>query len=101
MRSAAGSATRPFLTAFIIWFTHFMLCWVAVEIWPHQGRANTAAWALTAIALAAMTVHAALVRRKAARGQLADPGRRLARGAIAIATVAVLFTALPSVVFLP
>lgn len=101
MRAAARWGTRPFLAAFIIWFAHFMLCWAAVEIWPHQWRANQLAWAFTVVALVAMGVHAALLAHKAARGQLAEPARRLARGATAIATVAVLFTALPSIVFLP
>jgi hypothetical protein len=101
MKAAGTSARRPILTAFIIWFAHFMVCWVAVEIWPAGWRANQLAWGFTAIALLAMGVHFVQVHRPAERGELARFNHRLARGAIAIATVAVLFTALPSLVFLP
>jgi uncharacterized membrane protein YidH (DUF202 family) len=82
--------------AFVIWFAHFMLCWVAVEVWPAESRANRLAWVFTAMALLAMGLHFVRVERRAERGELADFSRRFTRGAIAIATVAVLFTALPS-----
>jgi uncharacterized membrane protein YidH (DUF202 family) len=100
MKTYRKSIRRPVMTAFVIWFAHFMLCWVAVELWPSESRANELAWSFTALALLAMGVHLVRVERRVERGELADFSRRLARGAIAIATVAVLFTALPSVVFL-
>ncbi len=92
------------MTAFVIWFAHFMLCWAAVEIWPQGVRANWLAWAATGVALLAMGAHALRLQRSAESdesGELAAFNRRFAHGAIVIATVAVLFTALPSVVFLP
>lgn len=101
MNAATRSGRRPLLAAFLIWFAHFVLCWAAVEIWPHEWRANQLAWAFTAVALLVMWAYFLRLDRRAERGEIADPARRLARGAMAIATVAVLFTALPSVVFLP
>ena len=95
------SMERPAMTAFVIWFAHFMLCWVAVEAWPQEARANWLAWVATGVALLAMGVHALRLHRSTAQGEVAAFNRRFARGAIAIATVAVIFTALPSVVFLP
>jgi uncharacterized membrane protein YidH (DUF202 family) len=88
------------MTAFVIWFAHFMLCWGAVEIWPSESRAHQLAWVFTAMALLAMGVHFVRTEREGGRGELAGFSRRFARGAIAIATVAVLFTALPSLVLL-
>lgn len=101
MNSTGGSDMRPVLTAFIVWFAHFMLCWAAVEIWPCEWRANKLAWGFTAVALSVIGVHFVRLNRRAGNGEFADPSLRLARGAIAIATVAILFTALPSFVFLP
>lgn len=101
MNAASRTSIRPVLIAFIVWFVHFMLCWAAVEIWPDEQRANTLAWGFTVLALVALGVNVVRLNRRAERGELADANRRLARGAIAIATVAVLFTALPSFVFLP
>ncbi len=104
MRRDGVPASRPvrrlMLTAFLIWFGHFMLCWAAVEIWPGQDRANHLAWAFTALALLAMGRHVRQVARLAQQGEVLGFGHRFAQGAIAIATVAVLFTALPSVVFM-
>jgi succinate dehydrogenase hydrophobic anchor subunit len=91
----------PIVTAFSIWFVHFMACWAASEIWPHQWPANALAWGVTAIALLAMTVHAVRVNARHATGELSRWNHRFAQGAIAIATAAVLFSALPSIVFLP
>lgn len=90
---------RPPITAFVIWFVHFLLCWAAVEVWPAQARANHLAWVFTAIALMAMAVHHVRLQRRSARGELTDFNRRFGRGAVAIATLAVAFTALPSIVF--
>lgn len=92
---------RLMLTAFVIWFVHFMLCWAVVEIWPGEGRANHLAWGFTVLALLAMGVHFLRVGRMARQGEVAGFSHRFAQGAIAISTVAVLFTALPTLVFLP
>jgi hypothetical protein len=96
---------RPAMTAFLIWFAHFVLCWAAVEIWPTEARANHLAWVFTALALLAMAVHGVRIERTlgrtTGRDELAAFNRRFAHGAIAIATVAVLFTALPSLMLLP
>jgi succinate dehydrogenase hydrophobic anchor subunit len=95
------SGWRPIFTAFSIWFVHFMVCWAAVEIWPQQWLANVLAWGATAIALAAMGVHFVRVSARDGNGDLARWNRRFAQGATAIATAAVLFSALPSIVFRP
>lgn len=92
---------RPIVTAFVIWFVHFMAIWAAGEIWPHQWAANAVAWGATAIALLAMGVHGWRVKALHAADGLADWNCHFAMGAAAIATVAVLFSALPSLVFLP
>lgn len=107
MRPASRPVRWAILTAFLIWFVHFLLCWAAVEVWPGQGLANRLAWGFTVLALLAMGLHALQVRRLARSGRLGRSGdvagfnHRFAQGAIAIATVAVLFTALPTLVFLP
>lgn len=91
----------PIVTAFVIWFAHFMVIWAASEIiWPHQWTANAVAWVATAIALLALGVHWGRVRARHAAGGLADWNYHFALGAVAIATAAVVFSALPSVVFL-
>jgi hypothetical protein len=92
---------RPILTAFVIWFVHFMVVWTASEIWPRQWTANAVAWAATAVALLAVVAHLLGVRAQHAAGRLADWNHRFALGAVAIATVAILFCAWPSFVFLP
>lgn len=92
---------RPIVTAFAIWFVHFMVSWSASEIWPHQWTANAVAWVATAIALLAVGVHLARVKAQHGVGGLSDWNYRFALGAVAIATVAVLFGAFPSFVFLP
>lgn len=92
---------RPLITAFTLWFLHFMVCWAAAEIWPHQWVANAVAWGATAIALLAIGMHFMQVKAQHADGILSLRVYRFAQGAIAIATTAVLFSALPSVVFLP
>ena len=78
-----------------------MACWTASEVWQRQWPANGVAWAATALALLAVAMHSALVKSQHAAGDLPGWHYRFAQGAIAIATVAVLFSALPSVVFLP
>jgi hypothetical protein len=101
MKAPHGSGLRPAVIAFSIWFVHFMLCWAAVEIWPQAWPANALAWGFTAIALLALGIQWVRLNRRAGSGELPGPARRLARGAIAIATVAVSLTAFPSVVLLP
>jgi uncharacterized membrane protein YidH (DUF202 family) len=66
-----------------------------------NAHANALAWAFTAIALLAVGVHAVRLKAQHADGDLPGWSYRLARGAVAIATAAVVFTALPSLVFLP
>lgn len=92
---------RPILTAFTIWFAHFLLCWAAGEIWPHERHANLLAWGFTALALLAMGVHIVRLRASTPAGEMSAWGHRFAQGAIAIATAAIVFTALPSLVFVP
>jgi hypothetical protein len=101
VKAPRQSSWRPIVTAFAIWFVHFMVCWAAGEIWPHQWTANALAWGVTAIALLAVGVHFMRVNAQHADGELPGWNYRFAQGAIAIATAAVLFSALPSVVFLP
>ena len=100
-QAGAPSAGRPFVTAFGIWFLHFMSIWAAGEIWPHQWAANASAWGLTAIALVAVGLHCMHIGARHGRGAIAGFSDRFARGAGAIAAVAVVFSALPSLVFLP
>ena len=101
MKALKQSSVQPAITAFAIWFVHFMMLWAASEIWPHQWAANALAWAFTAIALLAVGVHYVRLKARHAGGKLPGWSYRFARGAVAIATAAVVFTALPSVVFLP
>ena len=89
------------LTAFAIWFAHFLVIWAAGEIWPHQWTANAWAWGATAVALLAVGVHDVRLKARHTEGRLSGWNYRLARGAAAIAMVAVVFSALPSLVFLP
>lgn len=100
MKALKQPGRQVFVTAFVIWFVHFMASWTASEIWPHQWTANAVAWASTAIALLAVGVHFFQVKAQHAVGKLADWNYHFARGAVAIATVAVLFSALPSFVLL-
>ncbi len=91
----------PIVTAFVIWFVHFMVIWAASEIWPHQWTANAVAWGATVVALLAVAVHLVRVRAQHAVGGLSDWNTRFALGAVAIASVAMVFSALPSFVFVP
>lgn len=101
MRVPAQSGERPIVTAFAIWFADFMVIWAAGEIWPHEWTANVVAWGATAIALLAQGVHGARLKARHADGGLQDWSYRFARGAVAIAMAAVVFSAIPSFVFLP
>lgn len=98
---AGFSVARWLLTAFTIWFLHFVLCWAVVEVWPGQWRANLLAWGFTAVALLATGVHYRRWHRADGQNEVAGFSRRFARGAIVIATVAIVFTAIPSIAFLP
>ncbi len=99
MKAAALMPGRTLATAFVIWFVHFMLCWAASEFWAADAPATWLAWAFTAAALLAIGVHAAWLRRLGRHREVDQPTLRIARGANAIATVAVLFTALPTIVW--
>ena len=101
MKAANPTSGRPIVTAFVIWFAHFMVIWAAGEIWPHQWAANALAWGVTALALLAVGVHHVRLKAQHAEGALSGWSFRFARGASAIATTAVVFSALPSLVFLP
>ncbi len=101
MKAQRLDGWQPMVTAFAVWFVHFMLCWMAVEIWPRQWAANVVAWGATVLAVLILVVHLLRLQNSGARGPLAAWNRRLGRGATAIAGVAVLFGALPSLVFLP
>ena len=100
-QSIGQSSGRPIVTAFTIWFVQFMVCWAGGEIWPHQWGANALAWGATAIALLAVGVHFVRLKAQHADGKLPGWSYRFARGAAAIASAAVVFSAVPSVVFLP
>ena len=101
MKAMKPSSGRPIVTPFAIWFLHFMVIWAAGEIWPNQWAANAWAWGVTAIALLAVGMHCVNIKAHYVRGALPGWSYRLARGAAAIASAAVVFSALPSVVFLP
>lgn len=101
MKARKTFSTRPTVAAFAIWFAHFMVIWAAGEIWPHQWTANVLAWAVTAMALLALAVLHVRSTARHADGQLSGWSHRLAQGSTAIAVAAVVFSALPSVVFLP
>jgi len=100
-QSGGQSGGRPIVTPFVIWFAHFIALWAAGEIWPSQWTANALAWVGTAIALLAVGLHHVRLTAQHANGDLPGWSFRFARGAAAIAAVAVVFGALPSVVFLP
>ena len=100
-RPSGQSGGRPIVTAFVIWFAHFMVVWAAGEIWPNQWTANVLAWGATAVALLAVGVHYVRLKAQHANGDLPDWSYRFALGAIALATAAVVFSAVPSFVFVP
>ena len=100
MKPQAAAGWGPILTAFTIWFAHFLLCWAASEIWPQGRTAHALAWALTALALLALGLHLLRVNATTPGGELTAWSRRFAQGAVAIATAAVVFVALPSLMLL-
>lgn len=91
---------RPILTAFTLWFAHFMLSWATAELWPGPPMAHPLAWVFTVLALAGLVLHLRRIRSSPPRGELGAWTRRFALGAVAIATTAVLFVALPSLILL-
>jgi hypothetical protein len=101
MKARALAGLQPVIVAFAIWFLQFMLCWAAGEVWPHQWPANALAWVVTVLALLALAWHFVRVNAERAAGRLPAWHHRAAQGATAIAMAAVLFSGLPSLVFLP
>ena len=101
MNPVRNSAWLPITGAFILWFVHFLVCWAAVEIWPRQWIANKVAWGATAVALLLLGALWVRVEAGTPPGETAHWTCRLARGGTALAAVAVLFSALPSLVFVP
>lgn len=96
------SSGWPIVTALAIWFAHFMAIWATGEIvWPDQWAANAFAWGATVIALVAVGFHGLRLKARHANGSLSGWSYRLASGVVAIATAAVVFSALPSVLVLP
>jgi hypothetical protein len=76
--------------ALIAWAAHFTLLWSASSIFPEQPLARWIAVALTMVALAAL---AWIWRRRAVRTVQSIPGL-----GIAIAAVAITFSALPALI---
>ena len=101
MNASKAGTWLPITGAFVVWLVHFMVCWVAVEVWPRQLMANALAWGATAVALLALGTYWVRLGASTPPGETARWACRLGRGAAAIAGVAVVFSALPSLVFLP
>ena len=101
MKSPGKADWLPLVWAFVVWFVHFMLCWTAAEVWPRQWQANALAWAATAVALLVLAWYWRHLHGTRPPGTLSGWVHRLGRGATALAGVAVVFSALPSLVFLP
>jgi hypothetical protein len=102
MRRAEPARWAPLVAALTIWFAHFMVCWAASElVWPGQWAAHAVAGAATVIALTALWFHRRSLRAPPAGAHMAQWDYRFGKGAVALATVAVLFNALPAIVFLP
>jgi hypothetical protein len=96
------SGWLPLVAAFVIWFVHFMVCWAAAELlWPRQWLANGLAWVATLLALGALGWLWRRISLGPPSGGLVGWARRVGQGATVIAVVAVLFSAVPSLVFLP
>lgn len=102
MRTVGRLSWLPLVAAFGIWFAHFLACWAAAELfWPRQWQANALAWGATLLALGALLWQGRRVREAARREGLVGWAGRVGQGATAIAGAAVLFSAVPSLVFLP
>lgn len=99
--SCEQSRLRRIVTAFAIWFVHFMVLWAAGEIWPHQWTANALAWGATAIALVALSIHYGQSKTQQGDEGFSGWSYRIERGTVLFTMVAVVFSALPSVAFLP
>ncbi|MEF7617511.1 hypothetical protein V4F39_26615 [Aquincola sp. MAHUQ-54] len=101
MTHSRPSVWAPIITAFAIWFVHFMVCWVATEIWSDRWPANATAWVATAVALAAVGVHFMRIAASHQAGRLPGWSFRFAQGATAIAGAAIVFSVVPSLVIVP
>ncbi|KQP23308.1 hypothetical protein ASF43_05425 [Pseudorhodoferax sp. Leaf267] len=89
------------LNALSIWFFHFLACWAVSEFSPHRWWNHVSAWGFTVVALAAVGVVHWRLEHADATGELARWKLRFARGATALALIAILFTAWPSVALRP
>lgn len=92
---------QPVLTSLSIWFVHFIACWAVSEFSPDRWWNHAMAWSFTVVALAAVGLLHWRLERADAGGDLARWKQRFARGATALALVAILFTAWPSFVLRP
>jgi NO-binding membrane sensor protein with MHYT domain len=101
MTASRPASWQPVLSSLSIWFVHFIGCWAVSEFSPHRWWNHVMAWVFTIVALAAVGGLHWRLERTEASGDLARWKRRFARGATAIAVVAMLFTAWPSLVLLP
>jgi hypothetical protein len=101
MIASRPASWQPVLTSLSIWFVHFIACWAVSEFSPQRWWSHVMAWGFTAVALTSAGIFHWRLERTDASGDLARWKRRFARGATAIAVVAMLFTAWPSVVLLP
>lgn len=101
MTASRPASWRPVLSSLSIWFVHFLGCWAVSEFSPDRWWNHVMAWVFTILALAAMGALHWRLARTGARGDLARWKQRFAHGATAIAVVAILFTAWPSVVLRP
>lgn len=101
MIASRPDSWQPVLTSLSIWFVHFIACWAVSEFSTHRWWNHVMAWVFTIVALAAVGALHWRLERTDAIGDLACWKRRFARGATALAVVAVIFTAWPSVALLP
>lgn len=100
--NASGlAAWMPLVGSLVVWFAHFMVCWTAAEVWPHRWPANLLAWVATVLALLVLAGYWRHLRRGRRVDALSRWVHGLGLGATALAAVAVVFSALPSLVFLP
>nr|WP_145552813.1 hypothetical protein [Variovorax boronicumulans] len=101
MNANRPASWQPVLAALSIWFVHFIACWAVSEFWPHRWWNHVMAWVFTVLALAAVGALHWRLEREDAHGDLARWKRQFARGASALAAVAIVFTVWPAVVLRP
>lgn len=99
MTAVARVPVRRMAAALVVWFAHFMLCWAVAEFGPGGAPAAGLAGLFTVLALFAIGVQAWRLRGLEPRREDDLTALRIARGASAIAAVAVVFTALPALVW--